>query len=633
MARKILRHDTPEKADLRISDDRRDELSRWLSTEIFNAVAAKKTIEATWQELLRQYNGDPIRKRRDVPIANAPTTEITIGAIAADSIFAQAMDLKWVQTSPLVSVRPTSGRGGPDAARKAKALEQFANHIAVFEANAEDADECASLDAIQLGTGVFYIPWVERRKKTRVATVLSRGPIILPIPVEDFLTPAGAVGDIEDLQWVAIRFVLTEAELVERAQVNGWIGIDQARPQGADNWMKKKRAYYAHQQSSDTLQSLYDVYDIYCYYDIDGDGVREDLYVVFNATAGTILRIAYNPFDSRPIVLMRYQRRPHLIYGLGVLEMMRPYENEVTDIHNERILNMIIANCRHWVGREGVIPEDLVFFPNSVTTVPNPRDDLIPLPMGDVYPSSVQAETLTTMLAERRVGVNEMSMPRPSSIMGSRTPGITALSLLQQVNRRFTPAFDALRKGLGEAVRQCILRYRERLLAKDRDVEDQIFDIMGVEDAIHLKELLLDDHFDEAYSMELTASSVSINREADRQNAVMLTNLLGQYYEKAIQLLLLASNPNIPQGVRSVAVKIAEKANEVMDRTIRTFEMVRDPATFIIDFDEEIQEIASQSLQPPVGGLTGPGLSTPFGPGAGGNPPPTGEVPPGEPGI
>src|SRR6185437_6671880 len=82
-------------------------------------------------------------------------------------------------------------------------------------------------------------------------------------------------------------------------------------------------------------------------------------------------------------------------------------------------------------------------------------------------------------MAERRVGINDLSTPRPSAVLGSRTPGITALSMLQQVNRRFTPAFDAVRLACAGAVRQCLYRYQERLLAGDRESERHIRRVLG----------------------------------------------------------------------------------------------------------------------------------------------------------
>ena len=210
--------------------------------------------------------------------------------------------------------------------------------------------------------------------------------------------------------------------------------------------------------------------------------------------------------------------------------------------------------------------------------------------MGEIYSSSAQDEAIGISLAERRVGVNDMSIPRPSQILGSRTPGITALSMLQKVNQRFTPAFDSLRFALANALKQCMYRYQERLLAGDIVAEKHIHDILGAEDGALVVQTLKHKDFDRGVSIEMMASNAAVNKESERQNSIMLTNLLATYYQRALELVMLASNPQVPEPVRDTAKKIAESASNIIERTIRTFDEIRDPGAFIIDIAEEIDQ-------------------------------------------
>jgi len=223
-------------------------------------------------------------------------------------------------------------------------------------------------------------------------------------------------------------------------------------------------------------------------------------------------------------------------------------------------------------------------------------------------------------LANRRVGMSELSSPQ--SVPG-RTPGITMLSALQQVNRRFTPAFNDMRNCIGGSVRQGLYRYQERLLARGGEkIQDHITSILGAEDGMAVISLLRNENFDEWIDVQLTAASASVNREADRQNAIMLVNVLGQYYQRMIELTAIASNPQTPETVREVAKKVAVSASEIIDRTIRTFDQIRDPATFVIDINEELNASAGMAqeaqLMQLMGALTGgegggePPLQLPF---------------------
>ena len=601
MSRKIITHTDKAKAALVIDPEKFTELNRWLNMEITNALSSRKALEAVWRDCLRQYEGVPKRAVRNYPIENSPNTEVTVGAIAADSVYAQTMDLKWLQTSPLITTRAVGNT--EEDSKDAAAMQRWVNWVMLHEAGAREADDLATLDNIQLGTGIFYIPWIKRIKKTKTAKITSQSPKIMAIPPEDCVVQGGVHGDVEELDLIALRFWLTEAEVFERGKRNHW-NLGSHEPAGPDDWVRVRREILdKHQKSISTAGSLYDIYDIYCYFDIDGCGEREDLYITYSHSGDSILHIAYNPFDYRPIVPFRYQTRPHVFWGLGVLEMIGPYQDVLTDIHNETMANMILANERHWVGRDGVIPSNMRLRRGKITLVPNPREDLIPLVMSDVYPSSFNAQMHIMSLAEKRVGVNEMSQPQGGS-MGSRTPGITALTMMQQVNKRFTPAFDGMRQGLGMAAQQCMYRYQEKVLAGDADVMAHIVQVMGPEDGQRIINVLNNPSFDEAMTIELTASNPSTNREADRQNAVMLTNVLERYYGQVMQLVMLAANPQTPAPVRDIAAKIAGKAEVMIDRVMRTFDQVRDPATFALDLEtgmaaleEQMPQIEQQMMQ------------------------------------
>lgn len=603
MPKQIVQHKT--KPLLMVTEERMNALSTWLFNEIHDALSARMPLEKQWQDNMRQYEGVPRAAARNVPIENAPNVEITLGAIASDSIYAQAIDLIF-GTSPLITVRPVpKGRNDQAAIDTAKASQRFLNLIATNEVGLRDAIEEAVLDDVQLGTGILYTPWVVRVRKTKTSKIEARSPMIYGIAPEDCIVPSGTPHDIQNMPWIALRFWRTKEELNERAKIDNW-NIEGAQMAGAKDWVRTRREMLGKQMEGMARKgTLYDTYDVYCYFDIDGDGIEEDLYVVWNQTGQCIFKVGYNPLDRRPIDKMCYQRRGHLFYGLGVLTMIAPYEETLTEAYNYHLLNSLLANSRVWVGREGHIPETMQIWPSKVVLVPEPDRDLKALQMADTNPSLIYLQQFLIQLSDNRVGTNAMSQPKPSQIMGSRTPGITALSLLQQVNRRFTPAFDGMRLASAGALKQCIYRYQERILAGDAEVGAHIMRMLGPEDGNLVVNLLRDKNFDENISIELTASSASVNREADRQNAMMLVNILSQYYQRTLELVAIASNPQTPEPVRDVARKIASSAGEIIDRTIRTFDQVRDPATFIIEVGDELDQaqMDTQGLQGLMGML------------------------------
>ena len=596
MARYINVH--TKKKPLDISVEQRKGLEDFLTREIEDAISSRHPLESTWRGLMRMYDGVPKNPTRNFPVENAPNIEITLGAIAADALYASIVDLIFT-TSPIVTCRGIPKRAGDEEyAKGVKAFQRWINWVGANEAHLREAADDAILDDVQLGTGGLYIPWTEETKKTRVAKVTNRGPRIWAIPIEDLIIPGGSkTHDIDQLPWIGIRFWLTDYEVAERGRKNGW-DTEGAEKAAAQDWVSVRRETIGrHITGIERAGQLYEIIDCYCYYDIDGCGIREDLYVVFDRTSRNCLAVYYNPYDRRPIKTMVYQRRAHMPYGLGVLQMLAPYQEELSDLHNYGTLNALLANCRMWKGRTGRIPENMKIWPGRVLELLNPEEDLKAEVMADVYPSIMQNQLMVMQLAERRVGANELSPQPKPQMFGSRMPGITAMSMMQQVNKRFTPAFDSARGALASSLMQCMYRYQERILAGDSKAIEHIYDVLGVEDGSRVVAMLSDQRFDENILVEMTAASASINKEADRQNAMMLVQVLAGYYQRTLELVSIASDPTAPPEVKQVALKIAEAAGEVIDRTIRTFDQVRDPALFLIEIDEEMESAMANAPQ------------------------------------
>lgn len=595
--------------------DQLTRLQQWLALEVEDAAGIRKVLENHWRDLLRMYEAVPKNPVRNYPVENAPNLEIPLGAIAVDALYAQIVDLIFTIT-PLLTCRPVpKGRGDTLAEQTSKALQRFVNWVAVNELNIRPTCDDMSLSDLKLGTAIVYTPWIERRKKTKVAKVLSCHPQTFPVPPEDFITPMGSVNcDLQELRWVAMRTWPTQTELQERAQRNKWdLGADNCNVKaiGVKDWVKNRREALGRQFEGMRLKgNIFEIWELYAFFDIDGDGIDEDIYCVIDRTTKRLLHASWNPYDHRPFECCRYQKREHLFWGMGVLEMVKPFEEGVSDFYNYWTLNSLQCNTKDVICKSGVLPDNWVRWPGKKTEIDgDPSTDIVFPDMHSPDASLPQAIAMTISFCERRVGLNDMNTPRPSQVLGSRTPGITALTMLQQVNKRFTPAFDDAKLCITNSVKQGLYRYQEVLKREDKLAEDiavHIIEILGSEDGTLVIDLLKKDTFDKEVDVELTASTASVNREADRQNAVILMNILANYYTKTMELVMVAANSQVPPQVREVASKIAHATGEIIDRTLRTFDSTRDPGAFIIDVEDEIDQLdQAGQMQQGLAGLLG----------------------------
>jgi hypothetical protein len=589
--RLIERHPEGQARAIRRTPKRDQRLVEYLTEEIEQAYSARQPQDILKAELLRMYKGVPKTPYRHVPIENAPNLEVTIGATEVDGIYASAIELLFA-ISPTLTARATRR----DAVADAKAMQKWVNWGAANEWGLRPAAETAILEDCQFGTGYYFCPWVESYRHTDIGRVVDVGPRLLAIPGDDFLVPGGSWGDLEALPWCAMRSWLTAGELAERAKLRKW-KTDGFAPAGKTSYLRERREDLANTRDNTRQAQRFEVHAVYPRFDYHGEGLAQDLLVIFDRTSKQLGAVAFQPYDQRPFEVMRYQLQPFLWDGLGPLEMIRPFQEEVTEIHCSRLLNAYLANCREFKARPGTVRGGVMTrYPGKVHEVSDPVADLLEMRMSDVYPSALYNEEQTTQLAQRRVGSNPTQGKAP--LASSRTPGITAAQFLQVQNRRFVPAFDGMRIATGAAVRQCCARYRERLLAGDTRAEQNILRVLGREDGDRVVRLLKSDGFEEMVSVELSASSAMLNREADKQNALQLVNVLGQYYGQVVNYLGLASNPQTPEPVKQAALEVVRKGTELMDRTVRTFDQIRDPETFLLDAGTSAANVANHLADP-----------------------------------
>ena len=575
-------------------------LASWLHQELHRSESARYQQERVWAENLRMYEGISAFRQRNIPIENASNLEITLGAMAADAIWAQMLNLIF-NISPIVTAQATATTG--IYTEHAKAIQTFIERL-VPKLDMRRATENALLDDVKLGTGIIYTPWREKRKKTVVDQVVNRGPKQYAVPLEDFFVPGGSYDDIQSERWVAMRYWLTGHELSLRERDLKWDveNLQSSSHQDKTRQIRERLGRHdgqAFRKSAAGQEGgeLYEIFDIYCYFDIDGDGIDEDLLVTYERRSQKIVRLRWNPYERRPFETARYQLRQFMFYGLGVVEMLRPYQEGATNLYNHWVDNSLLANSRFWTGPFGAVQDNQMrIWPNRYLPESTPGA-IRAVAMADTWPSAPAALQTTVAFAEKRSGINELSSGGSGGPVGTRTPGITALSMLQKQNERFGPAFDAAKNMVSASVKQALFRYQERLLAQDFEVEQDIINMMGEEDGALIIEVLKDKNFDNAVAIELTSSSANTNRETARQNWVMLIQTLVSLYEKIIPLAQMIESPQMGPLTKEASKQLISKVNEMIDKLVRTFDQVRDPGSLQMELDESIAQIEQQMAQ------------------------------------
>ncbi len=595
--RTITKIPTPEK--LKRSAPKDQAFAKFLKTEIEDSISEHSGLYTRFTDYIRMYRGIPIEEfsKDPIPVRNI---EVTVAATACDTLFSQAWDMIMSQ-SPITSVRETN----VEFKDGAKGLQTLVNHLAIDPfTNFIPSSKDYMTDCIWLGTGFYYTTWQEDHRKTGLDEIVDWGPRHYSPAPEDILVPGGALPDIQSLRLIGFRTSPTEGELQCRGMAGKW-DWKLAEPTKNINPVRLQRQKASHVTDADhALIRTYELYDLFVSFDYDGDGYDEDLYCIYDRTSAKILLLTYIPFDIRPFSVARYQYQPHSFWGMGTIEMDAPYETEITNWHNFRMANAKLVNSRAWGVKSGspmsgtklrIIPNKPLYF--------NEVDDIKEFRMADIYPSVLQYEQADMQLAERRVGtMTEFTANRP----GHRTPGMTMLSLLQQINRRFTTAFEEIRSGMSDAQYQSIIRIQE-VYKKDEGgyqakIDEFLQRLLGRELAEAVAAILRGEPRDtrDKIVCEMSASSQSVNREADKQSAMQMLQVLNGYYQQVVQMAMMVVNPQAPPPIKKICTDIVIKMSESMDRFLRTFDNVRDPTALL--FTEEAFNALISVMGPNAGG-------------------------------
>lgn len=557
-----------------------------LRTDLEDAIAGRSNLERTWREAMRLYEAIPRAEIKNTPIENAPNLEIPFTMMGVDIFYSVSLQTIF-NISPLVTTSPIPGRSDQQSA--SEALQDWTNYITRNELKIREASNHTFMDDIVLGTGVFTIPWIMSRRKTKVNTITYQRPEVHPWPLEDVIVRGGLHQNFQNIPMVHLRTYYTKQEIEAVARVNN-LEIEKISPTGSIGWVRSRREQMAKSETGVLKDGLYEIIQSYVYFDYDNDGWEEDLLVTWDRVSGTLLSVIYNPYDHRPLEVMRYHPRAFMFYGQGMPEKLRALQTEMSDIHNQRILNIILANSRMWARKASSgLPDQFSVFPGKVLTVNN-ADDLTPLQMGEVYPSIERAEGGALQLASQLIGLNEMN-PAQSNLFSSRTPATTAQLGSSLQNQRFGSSFDSMKSATSGSVIQALYRYQERLLAGDKNVENHIRKIMG-EQADLVITTLKDREFDENINVELTATSNRQTPEAKVQTLMQMSDIFNKYYDSSLKIAEMVSNPQVPNTMREMAGKVHRAMTETMERVARNIDTIRDPETFLVRLAENINDAA-----------------------------------------
>lgn len=601
---------------LNLDEETEQDLAHWLYEEIHFARIEKRDIVEDWKKWQKQYWAEPASKVKNFPFKRAANVVIPLTAIAVEAVHARLMNTIWA-VDPFWSIRPRTRNWIDTAKPMERWLQSEVESPSSLDAYTFTND--AMLEGILLGTFIGKSGYVRTIKKTNVPrsdglndekwVESANGATLEYVPCANFLI-RNAEQDPQEAAWCGEEHSFTWAKMKRMALSNR---VDADKLDNIKHWRFATSRLDHDQDPSgefeevkDELQNTEPIWherfrtqEIWCAYDVDKDGVDEEIVIDFHYASKTILSVRYNWYEDlrRPYRVAQYVKVPGRLWGIGVGKQNEQFQEAITTVHRQRLDNATLANMRMMAAKKqsGISPDEPIF-PGKIWFVDDPERDIQVLQLSEVYTSSYNNESSLLQYSERYTGVNEVLLGLPHQ----GTPGTATgdLARIAEGNKRFDLVLRNIRKWLGELGLDVIGNYQQ--------FGDQERHWLVLEDDAQWVEQVLRmpaQYVSRGAVVELTATSATTNRQVEQQQWMSLYTVLDQHFMKLITLAQLLGDPKI---LLSSAMRAALAADAIMKELTKTFD-VTEPEKFMFLTTEERQDAAAAIRRVPEG--TQPGAS------------------------
>lgn len=623
------------------SKGRKEAFRLWFHKELAQTEGDRAELEEKWSDSIVQWRARVMGDgTSDVPFIGASDVEMPLTAIHTDPVYADFMQTLHIP-SDFWTVTPLR----PAMVNFAKPIQEFLRVVEAKDLHMRKVNERVLMDVIILGTGIYKNFILHERKKVRDyneageiedVAKLDFKTKIEHVPLQDFFIPAYSY-DIDPDEpggapWVSHRFDLTKGQfkLKSESETPFLPAYDKKAAEKVEAWVTSILGEDRVEQTSrqeDQYTPFEDfkvtLHEVWARFDIDGDGIEEDIVVTWHQDSMTILRATHNPFlhGKRPFEAARYL--PAFgFYGMGAAELDEWAQLASSRLLNSAIDNAFLANTvMLGVPMGANISPDEPIYPGKIWPL-GPNERISEIKMGQPYQGVNQLINSFMQWSEMRTGVSEL---RQGNITGlpSRTPASTVMSVLNEGSKRFDMILGNMREG---PLKNLGVRTLQNIIQISKDDPRYIalaMEALGPEDGQKVAEILSGPvHRVEAlFGVSVTATSSQVNREVEKQNTMLLAQTMGQLYPQLLQYAqLLAQTSGDPQMVASVAQAAFNGIVELQRRLLESYD-IQNPQEYVPQqMGQEEPGMPGMPGAGPspgaLGGLGGPQGAGPFAQGA-----------------
>jgi hypothetical protein len=596
----------------------------WLDEWIESLLASQKPLMDTWVDIEKAYRAQR-QAWKTIPYEGAAREVTPVMAMAVDPIHAR-LDTGIFKQDPVFALKGLKR----SILKYIPALSQFIDYQQKHRLKLREVYNPRLMENTKLGTMVLktifdreetpitgYVVNDDGEWKVKKRKILRySGPKVFGLSLGDFFFPPN-YQRLQDCPIVMERIRTTYLALKVAEANDKVVGVDKIKDQATHERtvLEDERARQTGHEDAIRQQDDLVVYEIWCKYDIDDDGLPEPLVVTYHKNTQTILQLRYNWYDhgEYPHTVIPYTITNDSLYGMGIGEMVLPFQEALTAWDQMARDNAYIANIRMFIVKKGSAIEEVPrLYPGRCFFVDDPKSDFVPFGSGEIYPSTLTERQNLFGLVEKRTGVSDYLTGRESPIIGSRATATSTLALIQEGTRRVEEVLENIRAGSAEVLMRCMQIWMQYGVD---EIDEMVFeDDPGFEsDEPSTVDLLREffttvkpENLNGAIAIDLAATDASGSRQAMQQLQLQIIQIMMTYLEKVLEAgsLALQAKDQMPEFVEMVK-DVMTKARNMFKDLLQKYD-VRNPEDYLPDIEDFLD--GGQGIQATAGpnGVGGP---------------------------
>jgi len=567
--------------------DATEEMWKWVeeTTEYWYA-RTRNFREEKLKEFARLYKGTPIHNTCDIPWPGASNIEIQVIASNSDNLLARVMSMYLTDPLWTAKIYGDIALGAGDDQRSA--VEKFLGNMALDPAELDfyRVEEAWFSSTIRNGTGIIKFPWLYNVETQYVSTgesdtaankyemkdvIRFDGPRPENVPLNKFLTDI-SYQKLEDSKFKAHIMTCSRKTLEDKKALKFFKDEDLdtiiAQPDRSQSDVLQnyvERTQGLQDTGSGTLADEYDIYECWIRYQLS-DGTNLRLVCLHHPRSKTRLGAFYNYYPDNMDIFedakLAYDDDQY--YGYGFAEMLKSYQDEISELHRQRINAKTLANTTAFrVNKNSKLHSILQFYPGIL--IPADKDEIDRVDTGNPQAENLDGENLSLALVKERTGIDPATGGTGGGIVNQKR-GIYSsqgtFAVLQQQNSRTGLRMSDMRSAHSRAGSKFAKMYANFGLGKKlRQFGDNADALREAFENIKSGKL----------GLSVRASTASMNKELEKQSDIMLSSTLTQLYTQDAQMIQALATPGMPPQLAEYYADVLRAKQSLYKEIVQNF--------------------------------------------------------------